>query len=80
MSTLFETNPMKINNILPQDNKFTKIVNNLAKPPKRLYFIGKLPEKRVPAVAGDELQTESGVSASEFSKTLTFRHNSRPWW
>jgi len=30
-----------------------------------------LPEKQVPAVAGDELQTESGVSASEFSKTLT---------
>jgi len=42
---------MKINNILPQDNKFTQIVNNIAKPPKRLYFIGKLPEKRVPAVA-----------------------------
>jgi DNA processing protein len=42
---------MKINNISPRDNKFTQILDTIAKPPKRLYFIGKLPEKRIPTVA-----------------------------
>ena len=51
MSTLFNTNYMKINNISPQDNKFTQIIGSIAKAPKRLYFIGKLPEKRLPTVA-----------------------------
>lgn len=42
---------MKINNISPQDNKFTQIIGTIAIVPKRLYFIGKLPEKRLPTVA-----------------------------
>lgn len=42
---------MKINIISPQDNKFLQIVGTIANPPKRLYFIGKLPEKRLPTVA-----------------------------
>ena len=42
---------MKINTISPLDNKFVQIINTLVKPPKRLYFIGKLPEKRIPTVA-----------------------------
>lgn len=42
---------MKINTISPQDSKFLQIVGTIAIPPKRLYFIGKLPEKRLPTVA-----------------------------
>ena len=42
---------MKINNISPQDNKFTQIVCSIAKPPEKFYFIGKLPDKRLPTVA-----------------------------
>lgn len=42
---------MKINCISPQDSPFTKVLGNIAKPPKSLFFIGKLPEKRVPTVA-----------------------------
>jgi len=42
---------MKINNILPQDSKYLQIIDTIAKSPKRLYFIGKLPEKRLPTVA-----------------------------
>lgn len=42
---------MKINTISPQDNKFIQIIGTIAIPPKRLYFIGKLPEKRLPTVA-----------------------------
>ncbi len=51
MSILFETIRMKINTISPQDNNFVQIISTIAKPPKKLYFIGKLPEKRIPSVA-----------------------------
>lgn len=42
---------MKINRISPQANKFLQIVDSIAKPPEKLYFIGKMPETRRPAVA-----------------------------
>lgn len=51
MSTLFDTNRMNINKISPQDNKFTQIIGTIAKPPKKLYFVGKLPEQRTTGVA-----------------------------
>lgn len=51
MSIPFDTKYMKINTISPQDNKFTQIIDTIASCPKRLYFMGKLPEKRCPAVA-----------------------------
>lgn len=51
MSTLFETFPTKINRISPDEQNFLKIISHIAKPPKSLYFIGKLPESRLPTVA-----------------------------
>lgn len=42
---------MKINKIIPDDNKFLQIATNIAKPPKSLYFLGRLPENRSPTVA-----------------------------
>ncbi len=41
---------MKINKISPLNNKYLQIVGNIAKPPKILYFFGKIPEKRQPTV------------------------------
>ena len=42
---------MKFNKIRPQDNKFTEVLSNIALMPELLYFMGKLPEKRIPTVA-----------------------------
>jgi len=42
---------MKIQKISPQDNNFTKILDNIAICPKKIYFSGKLPAERCPAVA-----------------------------
>ena len=42
---------MKINRISPQSNKFLQIIVSIAKTPEKLYFIGKLPDKRIPTVA-----------------------------
>ena len=51
MSTLFVIIMNKINRISPQSNKFLQIIDTIAKTPKKLYFIGKLPAKRQPTVA-----------------------------
>ena len=51
MSITFDTNHMKINTISPQDDKFLQIIETIAKPPEKLYFIGQFPEKRSPTVA-----------------------------
>lgn len=51
MSTHFDTFFMKINRISPQSNQFLQILDNIAKTPKKLYFIGALPESRAPTVA-----------------------------
>ena len=42
---------MKINKVSPQDNNFLQILTTIAKPPKKLYFIGKLPTDRPPTIA-----------------------------
>lgn len=42
---------MKINSIPPQEHPFLQRIGDIAKPPKKFYFIGKLPETRVQTVA-----------------------------
>lgn len=42
---------MKINIISPQEHNFTQIISNIEQCPKKLYFIGKLPESRAPTIA-----------------------------
>jgi DNA processing protein len=42
---------MKINKISPHNSDYLQIVAAIDNPVKRLYFIGHLPEKRVPTVA-----------------------------
>lgn len=42
---------MKINRISPQEHKFLQILDNIAKTPEKLYFIGALPESCTPSVA-----------------------------
>lgn len=51
MSTLFDTFRMKINKISPDKHDFLQIISGIAKKPKSLYYIGKLPEVRTPTVA-----------------------------
>lgn len=67
---------MKINNISPLDNSYLKIVSTIAKPPKCLYYIGKLPEHRVPTVAiiGTRKPTAYGRQVTErFASELASR-------
>lgn len=42
---------MKINKISPDDHDFLQIISGIAKSPKSLYLLGKLPKTRVPTVA-----------------------------
>ena len=42
---------MKINTISPQDNKYLQIIDTIASCPKKLYFMGKLPNERYATVA-----------------------------
>lgn len=42
---------MKINQISPQDSKYLQILGTIARCPKRLYFIGKIPNERQISVA-----------------------------
>jgi len=51
MSRPFDTNCMKINSISPQKHKYLQIIDTIAKSPKKLYFIGNLPESRITSVA-----------------------------
>lgn len=64
---------MKINSIRPQDNNYTSLLENIAIPPKRLYYIGKLPETRLPSVAivGTRKPTRYGHEVTErFAREL----------
>ena len=58
---------MKINKISPQDSVYTKVLTHIAKPPKSLYFIGKLPKDRKPTVAivGTRKPTAYGREVTE---------------
>lgn len=51
MSRLIDTKCMKINSISPQKHKYLQIIDTIAKVPKTLYFIGHLPDQRLPTVA-----------------------------
>ena len=42
---------MNINSTSPQENNYLQILESIAKPPKRLYYTGKLPANRLPTVA-----------------------------
>jgi DNA processing protein len=48
LSTLFY---MKINRISPENNEYLQILTSIAKVPKKLYFIGSIPQVRIPSVA-----------------------------
>ncbi len=67
MSTVFNTNTMKINQLSPQDNKFTQIITSIALIPKTLYYLGTLPDQRRPAVAivGTRKPTAYGREVTE---------------
>ncbi len=47
MSTLFSQKLLKNNVIRPQEADFTEVLESIALKPKRLYFCGKMPEKRL---------------------------------
>lgn len=68
LSTLF---CMKINRITPENNNFLKVLENIAKVPEKLYFIGALPESRIPTVAivGTRKPTAYG---KEVTRTITY--------
>ena len=51
MSILFYIKLMKINELTPDRTEYLKILQNIAKPPKRLWCVGELPTKRLPTVA-----------------------------
>lgn len=42
---------MKINTIVPEKQEYLRSLVDIDQSPKRLYFIGKIPEKRLPTVA-----------------------------
>lgn len=42
---------MKINRISPENIKYLQILFNIAKCPEKLYFLGKIPDDRIPTVA-----------------------------
>lgn len=67
MSTLSETFIMKINSITPDKSKFLQRLGTIDKPPKSLYFIGKIPEKSAPSVAivGTRKPTTYGQEVAE---------------
>jgi len=58
---------MKINQIRPQDNKFTQIITSIAQVPETLYYIGELPAERRPTVAivGTRKPTRYGVEVTQ---------------
>ncbi|MBR0402976.1 DNA-processing protein DprA [Candidatus Saccharibacteria bacterium] len=57
---------MKINQIRPQEGKFTEVLSSIAVMPKILYYYGKMPEKRVPTVAivGARRNTDYGYEVA----------------
>lgn len=42
---------MNINSISPDEHKYLQILSNIDKPPKKLFYTGSLPAKRVPTIA-----------------------------
>ena len=62
---------MKINRISPENSNYLQILCSLAKCPKKLYFLGTLPDKRLPSVAivGTRKPTRYG---QEVTHTLAY--------
>lgn len=58
---------MKINNITPLGSTYLKIVSTIAKPPKSLWYMGTLPDTRIPTVAiiGTRKPTAYGRQVTE---------------
>lgn len=58
---------MKINKITTDDHKYLQILGHIANPVKRLYSLGKLPDKRLPTVAivGSRKPTTYGKEVTE---------------
>lgn len=67
MSTLSETFIMKINSITPDKSDFLQRLSTIDKPPKSLYFIGKIAETPIPSVAivGTRKPTSYGQEVAE---------------
>lgn len=57
---------MKINEITPDKHPFLQITSDIAQPPKRLCYIGKLPAERIPtlAVVGTRKPTAYGKAVT----------------
>lgn len=57
----------KINELSPQDNNFTQIITHLADSPKKLYYLGTLPQQRKPTVAivGTRKPTKYGTEVTQ---------------
>jgi DNA processing protein len=51
MSTLIDTIFMKINRISPLEYNYLQIIDTIDNCPKKLYFMGKIPDMRLPTVA-----------------------------
>lgn len=58
---------MKINQISPHKHPYLQITSVIAKPPKCLYYIGKLPDRRLPtlAIVGTRKPTRYGQEVTE---------------
>lgn len=58
---------MKSNRIAPQEADFTKLLGSIAKSPKLLHYLGKLPTRRIPTVAivGTRKPTSYGKEVTE---------------
>lgn len=64
---------VKINSIKPADTDYTTILTNIDKKPDILYFLGALPEKRIPSVAivGTRKPTQYGAEITmKFAREL----------
>lgn len=62
---------MKINDLSPDTNKYTQMINSIAVVPKRLYYLGTLPTERIPTIAivGTRKPSRYGTEV-----TQTFAH------
>jgi DNA processing protein len=70
-SILFETFYMKVKKVTPDKHKYLQILGSLAKVPEHIFFIGTLPNRRLPSVAivGTRKPTAYG---KEVAHTLAF--------
>lgn len=58
---------MKINNIIPSTSVFTNKLTSIDKPPDNLFYMGSMPESKVPAIAvvGSRKPTRYGTEVTE---------------